>query len=116
MDNPLVKRDLIDSILELREEVERQLRQDKYYIALHKLDELLAAIRPFAIIESPAPALEMVSPEPVAVVIVETAAPAPAPEPEAPAELKPSWPKLDDTEVPSWTPASQPASDEVRLS
>ena len=53
MGNPLVKKDLVDAILELREDVERQLKANKYYIALHKLDELLAAIRPLEIIEVP---------------------------------------------------------------
>jgi hypothetical protein len=54
MDNPLVKQDLVAAILELREDVERQLKANKYYIALHKLDELLAAIRPLDIIEATA--------------------------------------------------------------
>jgi hypothetical protein len=65
MDNPLVKQDLVAAILALREDVERQLKANKYYIALHKLDELLAAIRPLDIIEAtaepapaPTPALE----------------------------------------------------------
>lgn len=65
MDNPLVKQDLVAAILELREDVERQLKANKYYIALHKLDELLAVIRPLDIIEasaepapSPTPAVE----------------------------------------------------------
>ena len=63
MGNPLVKKDLVDAILELREDVERQLKANKYYIALHKLDELLAAIRPLEIeatVEpAPAPAIEV---------------------------------------------------------
>ncbi len=54
MDNPLVKQDLVAAILALREDVERQLKANKYYIALHKLDELLAAIRPLEIIEATA--------------------------------------------------------------
>jgi hypothetical protein len=67
MDNPLVKQDLVAAILALREDVERQLKANKYYIALHKLDELLAAIRPLDIIEAtaePAPttAIEEVKP------------------------------------------------------
>ena len=81
MDNPLVKQDLVAAILALREDVERQLKANKYYIALHKLDELLAAIRPLDIIEAtadpaprPAPAIEAVP------------APEAAPAPEAPAE------------------------------
>ena len=64
MGNPLVKKDLVDAILELREDVERQLKANKHYIALHKLDELLAAIRPLEIIEAtvepaPTPAIEV---------------------------------------------------------
>ena len=54
-----MKKDLVDAILELREDVERQLKANKYYIALHKLDELLAAITPLDIVEAtaePAPA------------------------------------------------------------
>jgi hypothetical protein len=62
MDNPLVRKDLVESIVELRAEVERRLRQNQYYVAMHKLDELLAAIRPLDIIEGeanpPAPAAE----------------------------------------------------------
>ena len=49
MQNPLVKRDLVDAILELRADVEKQLQANKYYVALNKLDELLAAIRPLEI-------------------------------------------------------------------
>jgi DNA polymerase II small subunit/DNA polymerase delta subunit B len=51
MHNPLVKRDLVDAILELRADVEKQLQANKYYVALNKLDELLAAIRPLEIVE-----------------------------------------------------------------
>jgi hypothetical protein len=54
MGNPLVKKDLVEQILELREDVERQLKANKYYIALHKLDELLAAIKPLEIVEAAA--------------------------------------------------------------
>ena len=46
MQTPLVKKDLVDAILELRADVEKQLQANKYYVALNKLDELLAAIRP----------------------------------------------------------------------
>lgn len=46
MANPLVKKDLVDAILELRADVEKQLQANKFYVALGKLDELLAAIRP----------------------------------------------------------------------
>ena len=51
MDNPLVKKDLLDSILQLREDVDRELKANKYYVALQKLDELLAAIEPLGTIE-----------------------------------------------------------------
>jgi hypothetical protein len=54
MANPLVKRDLVDAILELRADVEKQLQANKYYVALGKLDELLAAIRPLEIVEATA--------------------------------------------------------------
>lgn len=46
MDNPLMKKDLADSIQELRNEVERRLMRNKYYVAIKKLDDLLEAIRP----------------------------------------------------------------------
>jgi hypothetical protein len=52
MHNPLVKKDLVDAILELRADVERQLQANKYYVALGKLDELLAAIRPLEGVEA----------------------------------------------------------------
>lgn len=52
MSNPLVKKDLVDAILELRADVEKQLQANKYYVALNKLDELLAAIRPLEIVEA----------------------------------------------------------------
>ena len=48
----MVKKDLMDAILELRADVERQLLANKYYVALNKLDELLAAIRPLEIVEA----------------------------------------------------------------
>jgi hypothetical protein len=54
MSNPLVKKDLMDAILELRADVERQLQANKYYVALNKLDELLAAIGPLEITEATA--------------------------------------------------------------
>jgi hypothetical protein len=54
MANPLVKKDLVDAILELRADVEKQLQANKYYVALGKLDELLAAIKPLDIIEATA--------------------------------------------------------------
>ncbi|MGE5260436.1 MAG: hypothetical protein ACM3MH_06110 [Actinomycetota bacterium] len=65
MDNPLVKQDLVAAIIALREDVERQLKANKYYIALQKLDELLAAIQPLEIIEAtaePAPAQAIAAP------------------------------------------------------
>jgi hypothetical protein len=65
MDNPLVKQDLVAAIIALREDVERQLKANKYYIALQKLDELLAAIKPLEITEAtaePAPARAAASP------------------------------------------------------
>jgi hypothetical protein len=87
MDNPLVKQDLVAAILELREDVERQLKANKYYIALHKLDELLAVIRPLDIIEasaepapSPTPAIEEAKPAETAPAVEA------APTQEAPAE------------------------------
>src|ERR1700745_1119851 len=52
MENQLVKTDLVDAILELRQEVERRLQANKYYVAMNKLDELLAAIRPLEVIEA----------------------------------------------------------------
>ena len=45
------KRDLIEAIVELRADVERQLKLNKYYIAMGKLDELLAALKPLESIE-----------------------------------------------------------------
>ncbi len=52
MSNP--KKDLVEAITELRADVETQLKANKYYIALHKLDELLAAIKPLDAKESAA--------------------------------------------------------------
>lgn len=54
MQNSLVKKDLVDAIVELRADVEKQLQANKYYVALNKLDELLAAIRPLEVVEAPA--------------------------------------------------------------
>lgn len=73
MANPLVKRDLVDAILELRADVEKQLQANKYYVALGKLDELLAAIRPLEIVEATAMPVETPRQE---------SEPAPAAEPE----------------------------------
>ncbi len=102
MDNPLVGRDLIDQILALREEVERRLKQNPYYVARTKLDELLAAIRPLDIIEGTAtPAGSDAEPEPQVqsspslsareeqVTPAALAAPAVPAEPAAPAEPEP---------------------------
>lgn len=61
MNNPLVKKDLVEAIVELREDVEKQLKANKYYIALHKLDELLAAIRPLEGVAAPAEPAEAAS-------------------------------------------------------
>ena len=46
MENPVAKKDLVDSILELRTEAERRLMRNKYFVAIKKLDELLEAIQP----------------------------------------------------------------------
>jgi hypothetical protein len=52
MANSLVKKDLLDAILELRADVEKKLQANKYYVALGKLDELLAAIKPLEMAEA----------------------------------------------------------------
>ena len=44
MDNPLDKKRLIEEITELREEVEKRLLTNSYYVAMIKLDEIVAAI------------------------------------------------------------------------
>ena len=77
MDNQPVKKDLVDAILELREEVERRLQANKYYVAMNKLDELLAAIRPLVVIEAKVNPTERPTPEAEA---------APVPEPEGTSE------------------------------
>jgi hypothetical protein len=79
MQSPLVKKDLVDAILELRADVEKQLQANKYYVALNKLDELLAAIRPLEIVEA------TVRPE------TPSQAAEPAPAAEAEAEPVKSW-------------------------
>jgi len=43
MDNQPVKKDLVDAILELREEVERRLQANKYYVAERPTPEAEAA-------------------------------------------------------------------------
>ena len=45
-DKPIVTQDLVKSILELRNETERRLMRNKYYLAMRKLDELLEVLRP----------------------------------------------------------------------
>lgn len=45
-EKPVGKQDLVDAILELRNEAERRLMRNKYYLAMRKLDELLEVIRP----------------------------------------------------------------------
>lgn len=99
MDNPLVKQDLVAAILALREDVERQLKANKYYIALHKLDELLAAIRPLDIIEATADP----APRPTAAIEAAAAPEAPA---EAPAEEVMTFHGVVEQQVgdPSWAP------------
>jgi len=82
MQSPLVKKDLVDAILELRSDVEKQLQANKYYVALNKLDELLAAIRPLEIVEA-----TVIRPETPS----QAAEPAPAAEAEAEAEPVRSW-------------------------
>jgi hypothetical protein len=108
MENPLVKKDLIDAILELRADVERELLANKYYVALHKLDELLTAIRPLEIIEA------TVNP---------TEKPSPVAEPGAEAapqgETERTWTGVVQETVgePSWQPAPAEASgDALRAS
>lgn len=63
MANPLVKKDLVDAIVELRADVEKQLLANKYYVALNKLDELLTAIRPLETAETAAAPVETPKPE-----------------------------------------------------
>jgi len=77
MNNHPVKKDLVEAILELRKEVERHLQANKYYVAMNKLDELLAAIRPLEVIEAKVNPTERPTPEAEA---------APVPEPEGTSE------------------------------
>ena len=104
MENPLVKKDLIDAILELRADVERELKANKYYVALHKLDELLAAIRPLEIIE--ATVNPVATPSPVAEPVAEAA-------PQG--EVERTWTGVVQETVgePSWQPAPAEASGEA---
>ncbi|HEX2448379.1 MAG TPA: hypothetical protein VHK26_09365 [Methyloceanibacter sp.] len=64
MQNPLVNKDLVDAIRELRADVEKQLQANKYYVALNKLDELLASIRPLEIVAATAAPAESPKQEP----------------------------------------------------
>jgi hypothetical protein len=108
MENPLVKKDLIDAILELRADVERELQANKYYVALHKLDELLDAIRPLEIIEATVNPTE--KPSPVAEPVAQAA-------PQGEAER--TWTGVVQETVgePSWQPApAQASGDELRAS
>jgi hypothetical protein len=108
MENPLVKKDLIDAILELRADVERELQANKYYVALHKLDELLDAIRPLEIIEATVSPTERASAQ---------TQPSAAVEPQG-EEVK-TWSGVVQETVgePSWQPAPAEASgDALRAS
>jgi hypothetical protein len=108
MENPLVKKDLIDAILELRADVEKELRANKYYIALHKLDELLAAIRPLEIIG--ATVNPVATSSPVAEPVAEAA-------PQDEAERTWSGVVQETVGEPSWQPApAQPSGDALRAS
>jgi hypothetical protein len=108
MENPLVKKDLIDAILELRADVERELQANKYYVALNKLDELLDAIRPLEIIEATVSPTERASAQ---------TQPSAAVEPQG-EEVK-TWSGVVQETVgePSWQPAPAEASgDALRAS
>jgi hypothetical protein len=63
MSNPLVKKGLIDAVVELRADVEKELQTNPYYMALTKLDELLAVIKPLGVIEGAAKPIESPKPE-----------------------------------------------------
>jgi hypothetical protein len=45
MENPLVTKELLDAIRELRGKLEEKLRQNKYYAALTKVDDLLVTVK-----------------------------------------------------------------------
>ena len=55
MDNSLDKMELIEAVIALRRQVESQLRKNEYYVALKKLDEVMAVIRPAESIEGETP-------------------------------------------------------------
>ena len=46
MDHLLNKMELIEAVIALRKQVESQLRKNEYYMALMKLDEVMAVIKP----------------------------------------------------------------------
>lgn len=55
MDNSLNKVELVEAVMALRRQVESQLRKNEYYIALMKLDEVMAVIKPTESIEDETP-------------------------------------------------------------
>ncbi len=50
-DHLLNKMELIEAVIALRQQVEGQLRKNEYYVALMKLDEVMAVIKPAESIE-----------------------------------------------------------------
>ena len=55
MDNSHDKMELIEAVVALRLQVESQLRNNEYYIALMKLDEVMAVIKPAERIDDATP-------------------------------------------------------------
>ncbi len=55
MDHLLNKMELIEAVIALRQQVEGQLRKNEYYMALMKLDEVMAVIKPAESIEDETP-------------------------------------------------------------
>jgi hypothetical protein len=55
MDNSLNKVELIEAVIALRRQVESQLRKNEYYMALMKLDEVIAVIKPTESIQDETP-------------------------------------------------------------
>jgi hypothetical protein len=55
MDNSLDKTELMEAIVALRRQIEGQLHKNKYYVALKKLDEVMAVIKPADSIEDETP-------------------------------------------------------------
>jgi HPt (histidine-containing phosphotransfer) domain-containing protein len=45
MQNPLVTKELLSAIRELSQKLEDKLKENKYYVALKKLDEMLHTIK-----------------------------------------------------------------------